>query len=231
VFTGIVEQIGTIVAREHRGAAARLVVSCTWSDLALGESIAVSGVCLTVDRVRSEGRGFSFEADASPETLARSTLADARVGRLVNLERALRPDSRLGGHFVGGHVDARIRLVSRKNLGEATELRFSLPRALAKFVAPKGSVALDGVSLTVNNVSDSDRIDAEGGFDVVVIPHTLRATTLVDLPVGAELNLEVDVLARYVARRLEAPSDASSSSNESNRDESLLRALHSGGYL
>lgn len=226
MFTGIVEQLGTVVALERRGVAARLVVSCTWSDLVMGESIAVSGVCLTVDGIRQEGRSFAFEVDASPETLVRSTLADVRVGRKVNLERALRPDSRLGGHFVGGHVDARIRLSTRRDLGEATELRFSLPRALAKFVAPKGSVALDGVSLTVNNVTDGE---GEGGFDVVVIPHTLRNTTLVDLPVGAELNLEVDVLARYVARRLEAPSDADA--HPTNNDESLLRALRTGGFL
>lgn len=231
MFTGIVEQIGTVVAREPRGVAARLVVACTWSDLVLGESISVAGVCLTVDAVREtgkapNGKAFAFEADASPETLERSTLREARPGRAVNLERALRADSRLGGHFVGGHVDARVRLLSRKAWGEATELRFALPRALARFVAPKGSVAIDGVSLTVNHVRDGE---AEGDFDVVVIPHTLRSTTLVDLPVGAQVNLEVDVLARYVARRLEAPSDERRT--DPADDESLLRALREGGYL
>lgn len=226
MFTGIVEQIGTVVAREPRGVAARLVVACTWSDLVLGESIAVAGVCLTVDGIRAQGKAFAFEADASPETLERSTLREARPGRAVNLERALRADSRLGGHFVGGHVDARVRLLSRKAWGEATELRFSLPRELARFVAPKGSVAIDGVSLTVNHVRDGE---AEGDFDVVVIPHTIRSTTLVDLPVGAQVNLEVDVLARYVARRLEAPSDERPA--DPAKDESLLRALREGGYL
>lgn len=225
MFTGIVEQIGNVVAVERRGPSARLVVSCGWQDLVMGESIAVSGVCLTVDGIRKH----AFEADASAETLARSTLEGVRVGRKVNLERALRPDSRLGGHFVGGHVDARIRLVSRQALGEAEELRFSLPPSLAKYVAPKGSVALDGVSLTVNGVKDDG---GASSFDVVVIPHTLRNTTLVDLPVGAEINLEVDVLARYVARRLEAPSHADPGSDATpSNDESLLRALRTGGYL
>lgn len=224
MFTGIVEQIGAIVSVERRGVASRLVVSCGWTDLVMGESIAVSGVCLTVDGIRKDGRKPAFEADASSETLARSTLGHMRVGHAVNLERALRPDSRLGGHFVGGHVDARIHLVSRRSVGEADELRFSLPRRLARFVAPKGSVSLDGVSLTVNDVHDSD---GDGAFEVVVIPHTLRATTLIDLPVGGELNLEVDVLARYVARRFEAPSAEQSE----HPDESLLRALRTGGYV
>lgn len=223
LFTGIVEQIGTVVAREPRGVAARLVVACTWTDLQLGESISTAGVCLTVDGIRSHGGAFAFEADASPETLERSTLIDAHPGRKVNLERALLPTSRLGGHFVGGHVDARGKLLSRRAWGEATEMRFEMPKAIARLIAPKGSITIDGVSLTVNQV-----LDAEGGFDVVIVPHTLRATTLVDLSVGALVNLEVDVLARYVARQLEVPAhDVAKQSS----DESLLRALRDGGYL
>jgi riboflavin synthase len=217
LFTGIVEQIGTVVAREPRGVAARFAISCTWSDLALGESICTAGVCLTVDGIRSEGNSFVFEADASPETLERSTLIEARPGRRVNLERALLPTSRLGGHFVGGHVDARGKLLSKREWGEAIEMRFELPASIARFVAPKGSITIDGVSLTVNNVGTD--------FDVVIVPHTLRATTLVDLSVGAQVNLEVDVLARYVARHLEVPR------HEQSSDESLLRALTAGGYL
>lgn len=233
MFTGIVEQIGTVVARSPRGAAARLAISCTYGDLSLGESICTGGVCLTVDGIRAEGSSFVFEADASPETLERSTLIDARPGRRVNLERALLPTSRLGGHFVGGHVDARVRLLSRRAWGEAVEMRFELPGSIARFVAPKGSITIDGVSLTVNHVHDHAR-DAEGGFDVVIVPHTLRATTLVDLSVGALVNLEVDVLARYVVRTLEAPRhDAvqSASSSPSSGDDSLLRALGTSGYL
>ncbi len=228
MFTGIVEQLGEVRGIQRRGVSSRLTVGCAFRELMLGESVAVSGVCLTVDRAHDG----AFEADASAETLARSTLGSLRVGQEVNLERALRPDSRLGGHFVGGHVDARVRLVSRASLGEAHALRFSLPRPLARFVAPKGSVALDGVSLTVNEVHDPAQGD--GAFDVVVIPHTLRNTTLARLAVGGELNLEVDVLARYVARRLEAPADPRSPTeahpDAGRNDDSLLRALRSGGW-
>ncbi len=225
MFTGIVEQIGTIVAREPRGVAARFVVSCAWSDLALGESIATAGVCLTVASIRSEHGSFAFEADASPETLERSTLIDARPGRRVNLERALQPQSRMGGHIVGGHVDARGKLLSRRAWGEAEQLTFELPKPIAHFVAPKGSITIDGVSLTVNHVRDSE---SGGDFDVVIVPHTLKNTTLIDLTVGSPVNLEVDVLARYVVRHLEAKRhDAVSPTN----DESLLRALRDGGFL
>jgi riboflavin synthase len=217
LFTGIVEQIGTIVARDPRGVAARFVISSTWRDLKLGESICTAGVCLTVDAVRPDG---SFEADASPETLERSTLNDAHPGRRVNLERALLPTSRLGGHFVGGHVDARGKLLSRREWGEAVDMHFELPAAIAKFVAPKGSITIDGVSLTVNHVN-------AGELDVVIVPHTLRATTLVDLSVGSQVNLEVDVLARYVARHLEVSQDERPASN----DETLLRALGDAGFL
>ena len=176
----------------------------------------------------ADGR-FAFEADASPETLDRSTLIDARPGRRLNLERALLPTSRLGGHFVGGHVDARGKLLSRLDRGEAIQMNFELPPLIARFVAPKGSITIDGVSLTVNHVSAHD-------FDVVIVPHTLRATTLVDLSVGAPVNLEVDVLARYVARHLEVGTahDApprSASDPRASSDETLLRALSDGGYL
>ena len=168
---------------------------------------------------------FVFEADASPETLERSTLRDARPGRAVNLERAVRPDTRLGGHFVGGHVDARVKLLARKAWGEASELRFELPSSIARLVAPKGSVSIDGVSLTVNHVSDHG---SEGWFDVVVVPHTVRATTLADLRVGTLVNLEVDVLARYVERQLAGGSERPATTST---DDSLLRALGDGGYL
>ncbi|MGZ3422950.1 MAG: riboflavin synthase [Polyangiales bacterium] len=219
MFTGIVEQIGTIVGRAARGPGARLTIATRWTDLALGESIAVSGVCLTVDAIQAS----SFEADASAETLERSTLREMGVKSRVNLERALMPTSRLGGHFVGGHVDARGRLSGRRLIGEATELRFSLPAEIARFVAPKGSIAVDGVSLTVNHVTESE-------FDVVIVPHTLRATTLVDLAVGGAVNLEVDVLARYIARML-STSEKNHDQSSAAADESILRALRGSGYL
>jgi len=224
VFTGIVEQIGTIVAREPRGIAARFVVSCGWTDLQLGESIATSGVCLTVAALERRG----FVADASPETLERSTLKDARPGQRVNLERALQPQSRMGGHIVGGHVDATGKLLSRRPWGEAEELRFELPKSIARFVAPKGSITVDGISLTVNHVRDAEN---GGDFDVVIVPHTMKHTTLNDLAVGSSVNLEVDVLARYVVRAIEAPRHDAVSPASPSTDESILRALRDGGFI
>lgn len=224
MFTGIVEQIGTIVAREPRGIAARFVISSAWTDLELGESIATSGVCLTVASLERQG----FVADASPETLERSTLKDARPGQRVNLERALQPQSRMGGHIVGGHVDATGRLLSRRPWAEAEELRFELPKSIARFVAPKGSITIDGISLTVNHVRDTE---SGGDFDVVIVPHTMKHTTLNDLSVGSSVNLEVDVLARYVVRALEAPRHDAVSTASPSTDESILRALRDGGFI
>jgi riboflavin synthase len=218
MFTGIVEEVGTLVSRAPRGPGARLVVGCGFEKLQLGESICVSGVCLTVDRI---GKG-SFEADASAETLQRSTLAHARAGQPVNLERALLPTSRLGGHYVAGHADGIAKLQARRPFGEAWQLRVELPSELARFVAPKGSIAIDGVSLTANEVGDD-------WFEVVVIPHTMRATTLHSLAVGDVVTLEVDVLARYVARQLsfgvEGPQPASL------EEHPIYRKLRDGGYL
>ena len=241
MFTGIVAEIGAVVSRSKRGPGARLAVSCSFRDLQLGESIAVSGVCLTVDKVISGGRriggdaGRTFEADASAETLQRSTLVEARAGRKVNLERALRMGDRLGGHLVGGHVDATTRVVERKPLGEAMQLRFALPPRLAPFIAAKGSITVDGVSLTVNEV-------ATGSFDLVVVPHTLGATTLGGLAVNGTVNLEVDVLARYVARFLDQRRSggddqrhtAAHPTNEESPDHenpALVRALRGAGYF
>jgi riboflavin synthase len=223
MFTGIVEEVGSIRARQARGPGARLTIGCNFRPLAMGESISVAGVCLTVDAILEGG----FEADASAETLERSSLAAARPGTRVNLERALLPTSRLGGHLVGGHVDATARLLARRPLGEATQLRFALPDALARYVAPKGSIAIDGVSLTVNDVSSG----GDAGFDVVIIPHTLRATTLVDLQPGDLVNLEADVLARYVVRQLDLSRDRSNGAPADASDTSLLAALGRAGYL
>ncbi|MEO7093060.1 MAG: riboflavin synthase, partial [Polyangiales bacterium] len=215
---GIVEEVGTLVSRTARGPGARLVVECGFPELQLGESICVGGVCLTVDRI---GRG-SFEADASAETLQRSTLAHARAGAPVNLERALLPTSRLGGHYVAGHADGVAKLLSKRELGEAWQLRVGLPAELARYVAPKGSIAIDGVSLTANEVGDE-------WFEVVVIPHTMRATTLDRLRVGDFVTLEVDVLARYVARQLSFGVEGREAT--SLEEHPIYRKLRDGGYL
>ena len=223
MFTGIVEEVGTVVSRTPRGPGARLVIGCAFSQsepLRLGESICVGGVCLTVDRIVGDG----FEADASAETLERSTLAHARPGQPVNLERALLPTSRLGGHYVAGHADGVAALLAKRPFGEATQLRVALPSELARFVAPKGSIAIDGVSLTANEVGDD-------WFEVVVIPHTMRATTLQRLRVGDRVTLEVDVLARYVARQLASSSARPVSDEPSLEAHPLYAKLRDGGYL
>jgi riboflavin synthase len=183
--------------------------------LVLGESVSVDGVCLTVDAISPDG----FEADASAETLARTTLGALPPGAPVNLERAMRAGDRFGGHVVGGHVDAVGEVVARRPVGEAVEVAFRVPRALAPLFATKGSVAVNGVSLTVNGVS------AEG-FDVTLIPATQRATGLAALPVGARVNVEVDVLARYVARQLALGTGPTGSDDDAWRER-----LARGGYV
>lgn len=191
MFTGLVETTGALSERSPRGPGARLVVeaSLAGESLALGESIAVDGCCLSVVEATPEG----FAVDATAETLAKTTLGTLPLRRKVNLERALRAGDRLGGHTVTGHVDGVGRLVERRPVGDAENVTFSLPPELARYVATKGSIAVSGVSLTVNAV----RADA---FEVMLIPITLRVTSLGDLRPGDPVNLEVDLVARYVAR-------------------------------
>jgi riboflavin synthase len=218
MFTGIVETTGTLAAREERGPGARLRVATSLGGgpLVIGESIAVHGACLTVQTIAPDG----FFCDASAETLARTTLGSLAVGARVHLERALAVGDRLGGHIVTGHVDGKVRLRAREELGEAAKLVFEIEDAsLARFVATKGSVAVDGVSLTVNGASGT-------AFDVVIIPHTLTVTTLGALRPGDASNLEVDLLARYVARLL-----ASSPDEGATRDASLLAKLKGAGFV
>jgi riboflavin synthase len=190
MFTGIVETVGTIrqVRRERGGATLSVAAALAGERLAIGESIAVSGACLTVEKTTPEG----FEAFASAETLSRTTLGGASAGRKVNVERALRADGRLGGHLVLGHVDGRGRVRQAIPSGEARQVAIRAPEEIRRFLAPKGSITVDGVSLTVNAVRS-------GEFTVMIIPHTAAATTLDGLRPGDEVNLEADVVARYVA--------------------------------
>lgn len=218
VFTGLVEDVGTVASRAARGPGARLVIATSLGPLALGESVAVHGVCLTVDRFAPG----SFEADCSNETLAVTTLGALRVGSRVHLERALLPTSRLGGHIVSGHVDGVGHLVAREDHGTSRKLVFRVPPPLARYVAEKGSIAIDGVSLTVNGV--------EGDvFDVVIIPHTQDKTTLAALAVGDAVNLETDILARYVARLASFDPPRTETTDEAS-DERLLTKLRAGGW-
>jgi riboflavin synthase len=209
MFTGLVAATGVLAAREPRGPGARLSLSAAFDDgpFTLGESIAVDGVCLSVDALTTTG----FEADASAETLARTTLGALAPGALLHLERSLRAGSLMGGHLVTGHVDGVGTLVSRTPVGEAVAMVFRMPPELARFVAEKGSIAVDGVSLTVNAVRDATDARSAANlanladqFDVMIIPHTLAKTKLGGLGPGDPVNLEVDLVARYVARLMPA---------------------------
>jgi riboflavin synthase len=200
MFTGIVTDIGEVIAVRARAEAMlhRLKIGCSYERASIieGASIACSGICLTVVGVGEEDGRTWFAVDAAAETLRVTTARHWRHGTRVNLERALRMGDELGGHLVSGHVDGLAVLLTREDLMDSARLSFRAPAALARFIAAKGSVALDGVSLTVNDV-DGDM------FSVLIIPHTLKVTTLGALAVGGEVNLEVDLMARYAARLLQ----------------------------
>ena len=198
MFTGIVEELGTVEAVEVLSDALRLTVRgpLVTSDAQHGDSIAVNGVCLTVVAA-SDG---TFTADVMRETLNRSSLADATAGSAVNLERAALLDSRLGGHLVQGHVDGTGRVLAREPSEHWETVRISLPDALARYVVEKGSITVDGVSLTVVDVTPVGASDA--AFSVSLVPTTLAMTTLGRREVGDVVNLEVDVVAKYVERQL-----------------------------
>lgn len=227
MFTGLVETKGKLVRRAMRGRDARLVVSgpLVGEPIALGESIAVDGACLTVAAIVEPGMSGPcvLEFDASSETLAKTTLGELAPGSAVNLERALPLGGRMGGHIVSGHVDGVGRVVQTKPLGAALEVDFEAPAELARFIAPKGSICVSGVSLTVNGVSDG--AERKARFDVVLVPHTREKTSLDALRAGTKVNLEVDVLARYVARLLESGRDAAAS------DAALLDWLQKAKYV
>jgi riboflavin synthase len=229
MFTGLVETMGTL-RRRGGGPVARAVVEARFGGpLVLGESIAVNGVCLTVDRILEA----SFEVDMSEETLARTTLGDLPLGSRVHLERATPAGGRLGGHIVAGHVDGVGRVAERSPRGDAVRLAVKAPADLAPFLASKGSVAVDGVSLTLNAVAGGPG-DAEALFEVMLVPHTLAATSLGERRPGDRVNIEVDVLARYVARWLEFRGERGASAaaaSGTQDDERLLHKLRTSGYL
>jgi riboflavin synthase len=193
VFTGIVEATGRLRGNIGAQASFRAAITAPFRDLELGESIAVNGVCLTVARVTDTG----FEADVSLETARRTTLGSLPPDTEVNLERAVALGERLGGHLLSGHVDGIARVVRTERADQGLLVELRAPDQLARFIAEKGSVAVDGVSLTVNQV-------AGAAFELMLIPHTLSMTTLKHMATGSEHNLEVDLLARYIARFLEA---------------------------
>lgn len=193
MFTGIIEGVGKIVAKRSAGGGVALEIEAgfTLSDPKEGESIAVSGVCLTAYDIR----GNRFLADVSPESLSRTKLGMLTSGDRVNLERAVRLSDRLGGHLVSGHVDCLAKVVSRKETGEFTIFSFEVGREQERYLIEKGSVAIDGVSLTVNSCGS-------GHFSVSIIPHTLKWTTLDTLEIGAKVNIEVDIVGKYIEKLL-----------------------------
>lgn len=204
MFTGIIQDTGRVTALERRGGDVRLRIAVDRLDLAgtrAGDSIAVSGVCLTALEIdagdAATGRPGSFAADVSNETLSLTTLGTLEPGSRVNLEPALRAGDALGGHLVSGHVDGLGEVVDIREDARSMRMHFSCPPGLARFFARKGSVAIDGVSLTINEIGPAD-------FTVNLIPHTWQVTTLGEFRVGRRVNLEVDQVARYVERLLEA---------------------------
>ena len=196
MFTGIIEGVGRLAARESLGGDVRFtfnVGTLPFENVQMGESIAINGVCLTVIAHDTT----SFQADASTETLGLTTLGQLSDGAVINLERAMRPTDRLGGHLVSGHVDGLGQVLSVHDDARAQRWRFAAPAALLRYIAKKGSICVDGVSLTVNEVD-------EQGFEVALIPHTVANTAFAATAVGCAVNLEIDLVARYVERLLGA---------------------------
>lgn len=194
MFTGIIEAVGNIVAIQPRGGDLRLRIrsgDLDLADVALGDSIATNGVCLTVVELPGDG----YWADVSVETLDHTTLRQWQVGQSVNLEKALTPSTRLGGHLVSGHVDGVGEVLSRQRDARSERFRLKAPAALARYIAHKGSITVDGTSLTVNAV-DGDE------FELNIVPHTIEKTVIGTYQAGSRVNLEVDVIARYLERLL-----------------------------
>lgn len=194
MFTGIVEAVGTVAAITPKGEDIRLTVEVgklDMSDVALGDSIATNGVCLTVIAFDNH----SYQADLSLETLKRSSFSQIDVGSQVNLEKAMLPTTRFGGHIVSGHVDDIGEIIERNQVGRAVEYWISVPDSLERYIAHKGSITIDGISLTVNDLR-------KNAFKITIVPHTSEETTIDSFAVGRKVNLEVDVIARYLERLL-----------------------------
>jgi riboflavin synthase len=209
MFTGIVEELGEVTGRDALPDAARLIIRgpIVTADAGHGDSIAVNGVCLTVSEVLPDGQ---FKADVMAETLDRSSLGELRVGSRVNLERAAALNSRLGGHIVQGHVDGTGQVVSRTPSEHWEVVRIEMPQAVARYVVEKGSITVDGISLTVSALGAEPR----DWFEVSLIPTTRELTTLGSAPVGTQVNLEVDVIAKSVERLLQAGSGNTATTGE-----------------
>lgn len=218
MFTGIIQGKGRIVSRRSSGGGMVFVIKADFdiNDPEEGESIAVNGICLTAKDIS----GRRFTVDVSPESLSRTNLGNISVGSAVNLERALRLSDRLGGHLVSGHIDATASIIERKPLGDFTLFSFLIPKELSKYIIEKGSISVNGISLTVNSCDDRS-------FSTAIIPHTLKMTTLDELRRGDTVNIEVDLIGKYVEKLL------SSKSADDNGKESRINPafLAEHGFL
>jgi riboflavin synthase len=214
MFTGIILGKGTVVEKKSAGSGMifSLAPDFDLTDPEEGESIAVNGVCLTAKSISTR----RFTVDVSPESLARTNLGKLSVGSKVNLERALRLTDRLGGHMVSGHVDAVSTILERRPLGDFVQFTFGIPAGLGKYIIEKGSIGIDGTSLTVNNCDDKT-------FSIVVIPHTLEVTLLGTLRQGDSVNIEVDLIGKYVEKMLQADPDGSQKTQGQINPEFLAR--------
>ncbi|MFM2445141.1 MAG: hypothetical protein RJB09_2327 [Pseudomonadota bacterium] len=199
MFTGLVSDVGTIVSMETRGELRRIRIACSYDPqtILLGASIACSGPCLTAVEIGTQDDRTFFEVDAAAETLARTAVGTWAPGQRINLERSLKIGDELGGHIVTGHVDGVATIVERRDFDGMAHYDIEAPAAIARFIAEKGSVCLDGTSLTVNSVTGNR-------FTILLIPHTLEVTTWGERKTGDSLNIEVDLMARYAARLVEA---------------------------
>ena len=225
MFTGIIQAIGTIQAMQQRGGDMRLTINTgklDMADVALGDSIAVNGVCLTAIKFDAT----SYVADVSLETLSLTSLGQLQVGSEVNLEKALTMETRLGGHLVSGHVDGQGEIIKRYDDGRSVRFHLKAPDELAKYIATKGSICLDGISLTVNKVTGAV-------FEINIVPHTIQETIIKHYRIGTQVNLEVDVIARYLERLMLGDKAAQQGADMNNNTSSGITEafLAENGFL
>ncbi len=223
MFTGIIEAVGTIKAININEQGARLVVGSgklDMSDVNLGDSIATNGICLTVVAFD----GVSYSVDVSKETLTRTGFANYQVGMEVNLEKAMLPTTRFGGHIVSGHVDGVAQIESITHNGNSIEYWVSMPADLAPYISEKGSVTIDGISLTVNALVDGSAGGSDGKFRLTIVPHTTEQTIIKSYQVGTKVNLEVDVIARYLERLLTKKAPESTNDSSSITQNLLMKS-------